>query len=127
MPKGEIKLEKIFFFIMVLVVLIVTTIVSLTLRHLNLKRKHTMSMPATVVDTRTKGKSRKGSESTYYATFKLHNNQKREFELPKHVLEKVEIGKKGMITFTSKQLLHFKEGEHPNHLFTHFVKMNRAQ
>ncbi len=120
-------MEKLIFFIMVLVVLVVTTIVSLTLRHLNLKRKHTMSMPATVVEKRTKGQSSKGTESIYYATFELHNNEKREFELPNHVLEKVEIGKRGMITFTSKKLLHFKEGEHPNHLFTHFIKINRAQ
>lgn len=119
-------MEKLYLFAFVLVVLLVATVVSLALRHLNLKRKHTMSMPATVISTRTRQQSRKALQETNYVTFELHNHEMKELELPKHIMEKVEIGKKGMITFTSNQLLHFKEGEHPSHLFTHFKKMNKA-
>lgn len=127
MPKGEIKLEKVYIFAIVLIALIVATIVSLTLRHLKIKKRRTMSMPATVVKTRVKKKCKKSRKVIYYATFKLNNNEHKELQLPHHIMEKVEIGKKGIITFTSEHLIHFKEGEHPSHLFTHFTKRDRVK
>ena len=126
MPKGEIKLKELYIITIALVILVVATIVSLALRHLKLKKKHTMSMPATVVSTRAEQSNKGNSEETFYATFELHNNERREFSLPKHILDKIEIGKRGMIIFTSNHLLHFKEGEHPSHLFTHFKKINKT-
>ena len=127
MPKGEIKLENLFIFAIVLVALIAATIVSLTLRHLNLKKRHTKSMPATVVKIRSKEHRWKSRREVHYATFQLHNNEHKELKLPKHIMEKVEVGKKGMITYTSRHLLHFKEGEHPSHLFTLFHTMTKAK
>ena len=85
-----------------------------------------MSMPATVISTRTEQQRRNDLEETYYATFELFNHEKKELELPEHFRQRVKIGKIGMITFTSKHLLHFKEGEHSKHIFTHYRKMNQA-
>ena len=109
-------MEKLYIFIIVLTAIIVATIVSLTLRHLNQMRKHTMSMPATVVSTRTMKRRKKGLDVAYFATFELHNKELRELLLPKYFIDQIEIGKRGMITFTPKHLQHFKEGEHPDHL-----------